>query len=639
MNITGSENGTFVTLNGAADALEYAQALDLVQYENILAGPDVTQRRVAFVVNDDNNLVSTLAETTVDILVFDDPPVLDLDGSDCDGVNNCDYAGSYVTGQNATPVAIADVDASITDDGAAITAATVTISNAEPGDVLTVGALPAGITADTSVTGALTLSGSASAANYITALRALRFSNTGTVTATGVRSITVTVTDDGTNTSNTATASITVAAAPVVDLNGVEEGAGFTTRFTPGSVESVPLADLDATIIDEDSTNLTQLSISIANPAPGDELTVDTAQLNILGIAVDAASTTTSKLLTGDVDKAGYIAALGHIGYLNSTVVPHPVARQVEFVATDDDSHQGLATVTTVGIGSDFAISFDAMPGIVADSSLVYTINVTNVGNTAATDLVLTSVVDEDAFIMDMQDPNGAGWDCSDFQSGLNPTAVCSLPSLDPGEEVMVAIEIMTPAFTKEIVNNVTVSNSDPQLGTGTASQSSLVVNFLDGNGFLPEDKLTDIDGATIHADQNAGFGKTLLLHDDLLIVGSPHDRDLSGDLPDTGMESGAVVVYRRGDTGWSLLKRLEKPEQPNARADGDLFGKAIAYNGNWLVVGAPGAGEAYVYDANFANPQSLLINDGSGSAGNNFGIAVDVSNGRIAVGATHADV
>ena len=287
--------------------------------------------------------------------------------------------------------------------------------------------------------------------------------------------------------------------------------------------------------------------------------------------------------------------------------------------------------MTTVGIGSDFAITFDPMSQIVlADSTLVYTINVTNVGTTPAVDLVLTSVLDVDAFITDMQDPDTIGWDCSDFQSGANPTAVCSLPTLAQGATVSLAIEIMTPLVTKEIINNVTVTNSDPLLGTGTASQTNLVVNFLDGTGFLPEDKVTDFDGVTLYADIDANFGHALSLHEDILVVGSPDDLDGGS------ISSGAVAVYQRNPgVGWSMLTRLEKP---GAHAAGDRFGESLAWDGDRLVVGAPGAGEAYVYDTAFSN-QPLVIGDGTASAGNQFGKSVALDSGRIAVGAPGADI
>ena len=151
----------------------------------------------------------------------------------------------------------------------------------QTGDVLTAGTVPAGITVTGAGTASVSLSGNASAADYQTALRALGFINALPSTPVGIRSIDIAVTDDGSNTGNTATASITVAAAPIVDLNGDDAvagnaGQGFIARFTPGSVTAVAIADSDADILDVDSTNLSQLAITISNPAPGDELTVDT---------------------------------------------------------------------------------------------------------------------------------------------------------------------------------------------------------------------------------------------------------------------------------------------------------------------------------------------------------------------------
>ena len=646
--ISAVEAGTYIVLNGsptAATAL-WQTALDLIQFENTLAGPNVAQRSIAFVVNDELDAPSNAAFVLVAILVSDDPPVLDLDADDSSSAGS-GYAGTFIAGQGAGAAAIVDSDVSISDDGAEITAATISITNAQTGDALTAGAVPAGITVTGAGTASVTLSGNASAADYQSALRALGFVNALPSTPVGIRTIDIAVTDDGSNTGNTATASITVVAAPIVDLNGDDaiagnEGQGFIARFTPGSVTAVPIADSDADILDVDSTNLSQLAITISNPAPGDELTVDTAQLNTLGIAVDPSSTTTYKLLTGNVSKTNYIQALtnNYVGFLNSNTVPSPTARLIEFVATDAEMHQGLASVTTVGIGSDFAITFDPVsPIVLADATLVYTINVTNVGAAPASDLVLTSILDEDAFITAMLDPDGVGWDCTDFQSGVNPTAVCGLPTLAQGATVSLQIEIMTPAFTKEIINNVTVTNSDPLLGTGTASQTSLVVNFLDNTGFLAEDKVTDRGAVNLYADTNAGFGFTLALHEDILVVGSPRDIDNNGPMPDTGMQSGAVAVYQRSPDGWQQIARLEKP---GTRGDGDEFGASLAWDGNRLVVGAPGTpvqGEVYVYDASFANPQPLSIGDGTASAGNEFGRSVVMDGNRIAVGAPGADI
>jgi len=629
-------DGSYIQLTGSplAPTASWEQALDLIRFDNGLVDPDVTQRSVAFIVLDESGDVSLAAFTTIDILVDDDPPLLDLDA---DGAGT-GYATNFVTGQGSSGVAVVDSDVSIIDDGALITAASVSITNALGGDALTVGSLPAGISASGAGTASVSLSGDASAADYQSALAAIDFSNSLPAPSLTTRVIDVSVTDDGSNISNTATTTASLEAAPIVDLNGTDAGESFSTRFTIGSNTAVAVADTDADILDADSTSLTRLAITLANPAAGDQLTVDTAQLNLLGIAVDAASTSTSKLLTGTASKDDYTSALAYVGFLNTETVPAPAARLIKFVATDTDLHQGLPAVTTVGIGSDFAITFEPLPEIVlADATLTYTINVTNVGTAPATDLVLTSVLDEDAFITGILDPNSAGWDCSDFQSGANPTAVCSLPSLLQGATVSLAVEIMTPAVTKEIINSITVTNNDPLLGTGTAAQSNLVVNFLDGTGFLPEQKVTDTDGTTVFGDSSADFGSSVVLRDDLLIVGSPDDFDGTSD--GNGVQSGAVVIYQRLPSGWVQLQRLVKPDAVMPRVAGDEFGRSLAWDGNWLVVGAPGAGEVYVYDSGFANPQSMTIIDGSASADNGFGRAVAISNSRIAVGSPRADI
>ena len=243
--ITAVENGTYIVLNGsplAATAL-WQQALDLIQYENTLVGPDVTQRSIAFVVNDDNDATSAAAFATVDILVTDDPPVLDLDAS----AAGTGYAGTFVTGQGTGAVPIVDSDVSITDDGLEIAGASISITNAQTGDVLAMGTVPAGITVTGAGTASVSLSGNAAAADYLTALRNIGFNNPQFGAAVTTRTIDVAVTDDGANTSTTATATISVEAAPLVDLNGTDPGGAFVTRFTPGSVTAVSIADTDAT--------------------------------------------------------------------------------------------------------------------------------------------------------------------------------------------------------------------------------------------------------------------------------------------------------------------------------------------------------------------------------------------------------
>ena len=120
---------------------------------------------------------------------FDDPVITDT---------NPDHADVYTEG--AAAVSVASANASISDvDDTQMEGATITLTNAQANDLLTVGNLPSGITAevDTSQTGQITvtLSGTASVADYEVALEEVRFENSSSEPATIPREIEITVTD------------------------------------------------------------------------------------------------------------------------------------------------------------------------------------------------------------------------------------------------------------------------------------------------------------------------------------------------------------------------------------------------------------------------------------------------------------
>ena len=163
---------------------------------------------------------------------------LDLDANNSAGIVGSGYQATFTEG--AAAVAIADTDTTITDDGTTIASATVTITNHQASDLLSVsGGLPGGIVASAynAGTGVLTLTGSATLAQYQAALQQLRFSNSSDTPNTTDRSITVTVNDGETN-SNTATATIHVNAtndAPALtgDLSAtVGEGGSYVITTT-----------------------------------------------------------------------------------------------------------------------------------------------------------------------------------------------------------------------------------------------------------------------------------------------------------------------------------------------------------------------------------------------------------------------
>src|SRR4029077_10026011 len=127
-------------------------------------------------------------------------------------------------------------------------------------------------------TGVLTLTGSATVANYQTALRSVTYANASTNPSTLTRTVSV-VANDGTASSNTATRTITVAALnnpPVVTMTVA------ALAFTEGN--SATVVDTGLTVTDADSINLASATVAItANFVAGEDVLGFTTQNGIAG--------------------------------------------------------------------------------------------------------------------------------------------------------------------------------------------------------------------------------------------------------------------------------------------------------------------------------------------------------------------
>ncbi|QSZ42096.1 hypothetical protein GJV85_08220 [Sulfurimonas aquatica] len=199
---------------------------------------------------------NTGSNSTLDITVnpVNDAAILDLDSNDSTtAANSKDFTTSYALGE--VGVSIGDVDVAISDvDDTNIESATITLTNKQVGDILFDGNLPTGITASAynATTGIMTLSGSATLAEYETAIEAIKFYNSNTGADTTARTVTVVV-NDGTDNSNTATTTIDVATnalsvrAPevveegksaifIVELKTTIDGSGAKIYLTTGGV-------------------------------------------------------------------------------------------------------------------------------------------------------------------------------------------------------------------------------------------------------------------------------------------------------------------------------------------------------------------------------------------------------------------
>jgi uncharacterized repeat protein (TIGR01451 family) len=160
--------------------------------------------------------------------VLNNPPALDLSAA----LTGTSYSANYTPGGAA--VAIAAADDTITDDGTTISSATVTITNLQPGDLLSVGALPAGITTTGFSGNTITLTGVATLAQYQLAVRSILYSNSLGSPSLVDRIVNVVV-NDGFANSNTATTTIKFPRLSIVksaSLPSVNLGASNTITDT-----------------------------------------------------------------------------------------------------------------------------------------------------------------------------------------------------------------------------------------------------------------------------------------------------------------------------------------------------------------------------------------------------------------------
>ncbi|WP_085695834.1 LapA family giant adhesin [Pseudomonas sp. B31(2017)] len=183
--------------------------------------------------NFENLAVSTTnGSVSTSIIDNDAPPVIDLDANNSSGATGADYKVTFTENTPGAGVSIADTDIKITDpDSTMLTGATVVLTNRQDGDALNLGNSVNGITINansTNGTVTLTLSGNATLADYMQAIKNISFTNSSEDPSTVPRIITVTVTDGG-NYSNTATTTVNVVAvndAPVaapVNVTGTED--------------------------------------------------------------------------------------------------------------------------------------------------------------------------------------------------------------------------------------------------------------------------------------------------------------------------------------------------------------------------------------------------------------------------------
>ena len=175
------------------------------------------------------------------------------------------YSTAYL--ENAAPVSIADASCAVADvDDTNIESATITLTNRQAGDILSViGTLPIGIVAAAydSSTGVITLSGTGTRVDYATAIRQIGFSNT-TDTPDPTNRIVNVVVNDGQIDSNIAVTTILV-----TPVNDAPAGTNATLTAVENSARTFMASDFGFTDPKDSPANTLQSVVIKTLPANG----------------------------------------------------------------------------------------------------------------------------------------------------------------------------------------------------------------------------------------------------------------------------------------------------------------------------------------------------------------------------------
>ncbi len=309
--ITGSFAGDTLTLSGTATVAQYETALRSVTF-NTGDDPGSATRTIAFRASSGSGLGNTVARRIAVTPVID-PPVVTT------------TAGGLTYTEGDGQVA-ADPGLTITDaDSGNLSGANVAISGGfvSGQDVLS---FPGGSGISGSFdtgTGVLTLTGTATVADYQAALRSVKYENTSQ-SPSGTRTVGFQVTDDSSTAGNTATRGISLVSVP--DAPVVTTSTGATTFRQRGAAKVV---DGGLAVSDADDASLIGAQVRISTGFQrGDRLSL-AGQPAVSGTYDPKAGVLT---VTGVATVAEYQAALRAVKFSTAN---GGAAKTVEFTARD----------------------------------------------------------------------------------------------------------------------------------------------------------------------------------------------------------------------------------------------------------------------------------------------------------------
>ena len=348
-NITASYNAatgvmTLTSSGATATLAQWQSALQSITYTDTLVTPNTTTRTISFTATDGGGNTSATATRTVTVTATDQTPIVTTAG----GTTSYVGASSGVTIDGH--VTVSDLDNSTQ------TSATVAVMTGfQSGDVLsftndgaTMGNIQASYSAGSGVLLLTSIGGTATNAQWASALSSVTFSSTSTTY--GNRTIWYQV-NDGTKNSAQAADTIHMTAPPTIttDSGSASFVAGDNTASTPVAIDS------GLTVTDGSATTLASTTVAITGGFHSGQdvlaFTNDGATMGNITASYNAATgvmTLTSSGATATL--AQWQSALQSVTYTDTAVTPDNATRTISFTAVDGGGNTSATATRTVTV-------------------------------------------------------------------------------------------------------------------------------------------------------------------------------------------------------------------------------------------------------------------------------------------------
>ncbi|PQV49133.1 DUF4347 domain-containing protein [Paraburkholderia sp. BL21I4N1] len=339
---------TLTSASGTASLAQWQSALRSITYTDTAVTPNSATRTISFSVNDGAHTSAT-ATRTVTVTDTDQTPTLSTSSS---GI-------AYVAGTAATQVfsgvSIADRD------NTTMSQATVSIGSgfATGQDVLsfvndgaTMGNIAASYNASTGVMMLSSSGGTATLAQWDSALNAVRFSDAANGSP-GARTISLSV-SDGSKSSLAVTNTVTVTAVPVVTTDS-----GSAAFVAADNAPSTPVViDSGLTVTDAGSPTLQSATVSVSGNYHNDQDVLSFTNNGITMGDITASYNATTGVMTltsasGTATLAQWQSALRSVTYTDTAVTPNSATRTISFTVNDGAQGSAIATRTVTVADTD----------------------------------------------------------------------------------------------------------------------------------------------------------------------------------------------------------------------------------------------------------------------------------------------